>query len=103
VVTARVFHCACVAYCGDWEHAVDLGGQEPGSAWAALLWVSWRAGHIADQLDPPAADPVRRWLADEAETGRALAHLNAGESYLLIIADGTTRYVLSATPVGGSR
>ncbi|WP_461033606.1 hypothetical protein [Streptomyces mayteni] len=98
-MTARVFRCECTAYSRDRDRGIDLGGQEPGTAWAALLWVSWRAGHIADQLDPPAARSVRAWLADDKEADRALAHLNAGESYLLIIADGATRYVLSATPV----
>ncbi|TDC71084.1 hypothetical protein [Streptomyces hainanensis] len=98
-MTARVFRCECTAFGLECDRVIDLGGQEPGTAWAALLWVSWRAGHIADQLDPPAARPVRAWLADDREAGRALAQLNAGESYLLIIADGATRYVLSATPV----
>ena len=98
-MTARVFRCACAAYSDECERVIDLGAQEPGSAWAALLWLSWRAGHIADQLDPPVARPVRAWLADDEEAGRALAHLNAGESYLLIIADGATRYVLSAAPM----
>ncbi|MDT0341908.1 hypothetical protein [Streptomyces litchfieldiae] len=57
-----------------------------------------RAGHIADQLNPPAAAIVRHWLIDQAEHERALALLAHGELYAHTIHEDSLRYLLSARP-----
>ncbi|MDB1089934.1 hypothetical protein PJ985_20460 [Streptomyces sp. ACA25] len=92
--------CVCLAYVTEDGRSFRLGRHPSTSAWGAMLWLSWRAAHIADQLDPPAARRVRAGLADEGTTRRALEQLGRGEPYLLAIHDGPVHYLLSATPVG---
>ncbi|GAA1908307.1 hypothetical protein GCM10009716_17820 [Streptomyces sodiiphilus] len=92
------FHCVCLAYRTETGEAFRLGSRMPASAWGAVLWLSWRAAHIADQLDPHVARPVRAWLEDRSEQGRALDRLVRGRPYVLLIWDGSLHYVLSVAP-----
>ncbi|MBE9498249.1 hypothetical protein IHE61_04645 [Streptomyces sp. GKU 257-1] len=62
-----------------------------------------RAGHIADQLDTPAARPVLHWLDDQAEHEHALSLLTRGETYTFTVFDDTTRYALSARATRSAR
>ncbi|MDB1088180.1 hypothetical protein PJ985_11450 [Streptomyces sp. ACA25] len=97
-LTGRTFFCECVAYTVGEPRLHRLGAHEVASAWGAVLWLAWRAAHVADQLDPPAARPVRDWLADRAESERAWARLEAGRGYALLVRDGPVRYAVSAVP-----
>jgi hypothetical protein len=90
--------CVGLAYSTGTTHLVHLGGHTAASPLGALVWLGWRASHIADQLDPTAALPVRAWLADGREQERAVTRLGAGDPYLLWIYDGPDHYLLSATP-----
>ncbi|MBO8187902.1 hypothetical protein [Streptomyces spirodelae] len=62
-----------------------------------------RASHIADQLDTPAATPVRHWLNDQAEHEHALSLLTRGETYTFTAFDDATRYALSACATRSAR
>lgn len=64
----------------------------------ALRWLRGRARDIADQLDPPAARPVRYWLSDSTAHEDALRALAGGESYLFAIRDEAVHYTLSVSP-----
>ncbi|WP_344266166.1 hypothetical protein [Streptomyces sodiiphilus] len=90
--------CVCLAYVPEDGSAFRLGVHAPDSAWGAMLWLSWRAAHIADQLDPDPARAVRGWLADGGELDRGLGLLETGSPYFLFIDDGAVHYVLSASP-----
>jgi hypothetical protein len=79
-------------------YVVHLGAHAADSPWGALVWLGWRATHIADQLDPAAARRVRCWLADGREHERAATRLDAGDPYFLWIYDGPDHYLLLATP-----
>jgi hypothetical protein len=96
--TAVAFVTDCFALAEDQGAAYWLGAHTAPSPWLALFWLVWRAGHIADQLDPPAARPVRAWIVDGREHARALRRLSGGETYAFLIRDGAMHYVLSATP-----
>lgn len=90
--------CECAAYSVEEYQVFGLGGHLAGSAWGAVLWLSWRASRIAEQLDAPAALTVRAWLTDDDEAARATARLADGWPYAHVIGDGPVRYVLSAVP-----
>ncbi|MFD7508588.1 hypothetical protein ACFV5N_04460 [Streptomyces sp. NPDC059853] len=92
------FWCEAIAYTSNGSSAHWLGSAPSSTARIAIRWLRWRAGHISDQLDPPAAYPVRCWLADQAEHERALEVLVSGDLYTLTIPDGAVRYLLSARP-----
>lgn len=93
------FDADCVAYSLAGHSVHGLGGYCSNSAWLAMVWLVQRAGHIADQLDPPAATPVRVWMSDGWEHARALLRLAGHETYTYAIRDGDVRYVLAVAPV----
>jgi hypothetical protein len=97
-VRQRQVGCVGLAYATGNTHIVHLGAHTAESPLGALVWLGWRAAHIADQLDPAAAGPVRCWLADGGEHERAAARLGAGDPYFLWIHDGPDHYLLLATP-----
>lgn len=94
----RPMRCVALAYRTTDGEAYRLGAKDAGSAWGAVLWLSLRAAHLADQLDPPAAEAVRGWLNCDAEAHRAMDLLTAGRPYFLLVPDGDVHYVLSASP-----
>ncbi|MGW1713082.1 hypothetical protein [Streptomyces sp. NPDC002156] len=93
------FDADCVAYTVSGRSLYGLGRCRSNSAWLAMAWLVRRAGHIAEQLDPPAAAPVRAWMSDGWEHARALLRLGRQETYTYMICDGGVRYVLVVTPV----
>ncbi|WP_330288108.1 hypothetical protein [Streptomyces sp. NBC_00576] len=93
------FDVGCVAYTVSNRSLYELGGHRSKSAWLAMVWLVRRAGHIVDQLDPPAAAPVRAWMSDGCEHARALLRLGQQETYAYTICDGDVRYVLAVAPV----
>lgn len=92
------FDADCVAYTVSGHSLHGLGGYHSNSAWLAMVWLVQRAGHIADQLDSPAAAPVRAWMSDGWEHARALPRLAGQEMYAYTIRDGDVRYVLAVAP-----
>ncbi len=92
------FWCEAIAYTTDSPSTHWLGSAPSATARVAVRWLRWRAAHISDQLDPPAAYPVRCWLAGQSEHERALAVLENGDLDTLTIPDGAVRYLLSARP-----
>ncbi|WP_369036070.1 hypothetical protein [Streptomyces adonidis] len=92
------FDADCVAYTVSGRSLYGLGRCRSNSAWLAMVWLVRRAGHIADQLDPPAAAPVQAWIADGWEHARALLRLGQQETYTYTICDGDVRYVLAVAP-----
>ncbi|MCF6525583.1 hypothetical protein [Streptomyces sp. JJ36] len=95
--TRRRFWCEAAAH-PPGGSTFPLGSKSAGSPRLALRWLRSRAADIADQLDPPAARPVRAWLADHTEHERALSHLAHGEPYTFTAYEDTTHYVLTARP-----
>ncbi|MGD9483644.1 hypothetical protein WDH52_10340 [Streptomyces sp. TRM70308] len=65
----------------------------------ALRWLRNRAQHIANQLDPPHAQPLRHWLVDEAAHEHALHLLATGHPYHLTAYDDEAHYHLHAEPL----
>ncbi|MDB1086050.1 hypothetical protein PJ985_00440 [Streptomyces sp. ACA25] len=96
----RSVRCVALAYRLQDGRPYQLGADIAGSAWGALLWLSWRTAHIADQLDATAGVRARAALADGAERNRVLACLAEGSPYALLFSDGSVHYLLSASPVG---
>jgi hypothetical protein len=96
----RRMRCVALAYRTVDGQAYRLATAEPGSVWGAVLWLSLRASWLADQLDPPAAGALRRWLDCDAEAERATAILLAGQPYFLLVPEGEVHYLLSASPEG---
>ena len=78
--------------------AFPLGSRPAPPPRLALRWLRSRAQDIADQLDSPAARPVRAWIHDEYEHERVLHHLVHGEPYTVTAYEDTTRYLLTAQP-----
>ncbi|UIX31154.1 hypothetical protein [Streptomyces sp. GQFP] len=99
VAPSAAFDADCVAYAVSGRSLYGLGRCRSNSAWLAMFWLLRRAGHIADQLDPPAAAPVRAWMSDGWEHARALLRLAGHETYTYTICDGDVRYVLAVAPV----
>ena len=97
-----LYFCHALAYGIEDTRAISLGTYQAKNGRLALRWLRSRAQDIADQLDPPAAQPARAWIDDQAEHERALSHLAQGTAYALTIADGTTRYLLLARPAGAA-
>ncbi|WP_301129710.1 hypothetical protein [Streptomyces cacaoi] len=79
-----------------------LGSTSARTPRLALRWLHARARDIADQLDPPAARPVRHWIHDDQEHERALRHLANGQLYAFTAIEDDTRYVLTARPIHGA-
>lgn len=75
-----------------------LGSTPARTPRLALRWLRSRAQDAADQLDAPAARPVRAWLTDEPEHERALHLLAHGDPYALTAYEDSTRYVLTVRP-----
>lgn len=94
------YWCDCVAYSLDTgrPYVAWLGGHPTPSPWMAVVWLALRAGHIADQIDPATARPVRAWLEDGREHAHAVARLGRQDAYSFVISDGSVRFVLSASP-----
>ncbi|SER47387.1 hypothetical protein SAMN05421870_1026 [Streptomyces qinglanensis] len=92
----RAYHCEAAAYAPATGRSFALGTCSAPTPRLALRWLLHRAGHIADQLDTPAAKPVLHWLGDQAEHEHALSLLTRGETYTFTVFDDTTRYALSA-------
>lgn len=88
----------CVAYAIHDRRLFWLGGHSAESPWAALTWLATRAEHIAEQIDPHAARPLRAWLSDGTEHERALAKLGREATYSFLVRDGLLLYILSASP-----
>ncbi|MEU6825565.1 hypothetical protein ABZ921_33550 [Streptomyces atriruber] len=93
----RTYWCDATAHTPD-GRMIWLGGRNCGSPPAALLWVAWRAGHFADQIDVSLARPLRAWQADEPEHERAVQRLEQGSTYALVVRDDEAQYVLAVTP-----
>ncbi|MEU9745532.1 hypothetical protein [Streptomyces niveus] len=87
----------CVAYTIHDMRLFWLGGHTADSPWTAVTWLAERA-HIADQLDPERAEPLRAWLTDGPEHARALARLGREAAYSFLVRDGLLIYILSASP-----
>jgi hypothetical protein len=94
--------CEAVAYTPQNGRCFQLGSHPATTPRLALRWLRHRARHIADQLDPPAAQPVRHWIGDDTEQERALSLLACGENYTFTIYDDATRYALSAHAKGNA-
>jgi hypothetical protein len=101
--TRRGYQCEAVAYTPQEGRAFPLGTHPAATPRLALRWLRRRARDIANQLDAPAARPVRHWISDRAEHERALTILARGETYTFTIFDDATRYALSAHPTGNPR
>ena len=97
------FHCEAATYTPSTRHSLSLGTSSAATPRLALRWLLHRASQIADQLDAPAAAPVRHWINDQAEHEHALSLLVRNETYTFTIFDDTTRYALSACPMGDAR
>ncbi|MFG2173208.1 hypothetical protein ACGFMO_17885 [Streptomyces niveus] len=89
----------CVAYTIQDRRLFWVGGHTADSPWAALTWLAERAEHIADQLDPEPAEPLRAWLVDGPGHARALARLGRDAAYSFLVRDGLLIYILSASPL----
>jgi hypothetical protein len=98
-----VFQCEAVAYTPQAGRCFPLGSYPAATPRLALRWLCHRARDIADQLDPPAAQPVRHWISDHAEHERAMAALVEGQPYTFTAFEDSTRYTLSAQPTGSAR
>lgn len=96
---APTYRADCVAYALHDRRLFWLGGYGAVSPWAALTWLATRAEHIAEQIDPGAAAPLRAWLNDGTEHERALAKLGREAAYSFLVRDGLLLYILSASPV----
>lgn len=79
-----------------------LGSTSAPTPRLALRWLHARARDIADQLDPPAARPVRHWIHDHQEHERALCQLVSGQRYVFTAIEDGTRYILTARPTYGT-
>ncbi len=97
------YWCEAIAHTHQDNRVFWLGSHPASTPRLALRWLRSRVQDVTDQLDPAPARPALHWLGDHAEHERALASLAGGELYALTLADDTTRYVLSARPVGSSR
>jgi anti-sigma regulatory factor (Ser/Thr protein kinase) len=78
-----------------------LGSRSATTPRLALLWLRSRAQDIADQLDAPAAAPVRHWLQDHQEQEKPLRLLAAGCPYTFTVFEDGTRYILTTRPTLG--
>lgn len=96
--TALRYRSDCIAYTNDRTRLFWLGAKASTSPWSAVFWIAWRAVHIAEQLDPAFAAPVRGWLNDGCEHAHAIAILGRGESYALTVHDEEVRYVFTVDP-----
>lgn len=83
-------------------HTYWLGSTSAPTPRLALRWLHARARDIADQLDPPAARPVRHWISDHQEHERALRQLVSGRPYTFTATEDSTRYILTASPTYGT-
>ncbi|WP_405804065.1 hypothetical protein [Streptomyces sp. NBC_01187] len=99
----RGFHCEAAAYTPNAGRSFPLGACSAATPRLALRWLLHRASHIADQLDAPAAEPLRHWLSDQAEHEHALSLLAKGETYTFTIFDDAMRYALSACATRSTR
>lgn len=96
--TGDGFRADCVAYTIEARDLFRLGGHPTRNADDAVAWLARRAGHIADQLDPAAAHPLRAWTADAGEHAGAIDRLGSGQTYSFLVRDGPVRYLLTASP-----
>ncbi|MCX2967862.1 MULTISPECIES: hypothetical protein [Streptomyces] len=87
-------HCHATAHTG--QRRFLLAADLTRNPRLALRWLRTRTHHIATQLDPPYAQPLRHWLTDEAEHEHALHLLVHGHPYTLTAYDDEARYVLYA-------
>lgn len=92
------YWCETIAHTLTDSRTFWLGSYPAPTPRLALRWLRTRAGHIADQLDPHTADPVRHWLTDRTEHEYALATLTEGAMYAHTIHDDGVRYLLTARP-----
>ncbi|GGU86542.1 hypothetical protein GCM10010211_60780 [Streptomyces albospinus] len=97
------YRCEAVAHAPHEGHSVSLGLRSAATPRLALRWLRGRATDITDQLDAPAARPVRHWLSDQAAHEYALLALTRGDSYLFTIYDEATRYTLSVSPAWNAK
>lgn len=91
------FSCRALAQLRD-GRTVAWGHRDTRDASAALLWVGWRAGHLADQLDFPLARTLWAWREDSREHRRALGRLARGAVYTVAVRDEDVAYLLTITP-----
>ncbi len=103
MLTLFNYWCEAVAHVRDSGHAHLLSTQPASTPRLALRWLRGRVRDVAEQLDPAPARPASHWLDDQVEHERALSALAAGEAYAFVLADDTTRYVLSVRPIGTAR
>ncbi|MDT0317978.1 hypothetical protein [Streptomyces millisiae] len=85
------FWCEAIASYPETEQTFWLGSHPAATPRPVMRWFRTRAGHIADQLDEPAAAIVRHWLTDQAEHEHALALLVNGELYAHTIHEDSLR------------
>lgn len=93
------YQCQAVAHDLDQGTAFAIGAHIAATPRLALRWLHERARAIADQLDPPAAQPIRHWLTAPHQHERALATLRQGHTFVYATDDDTVRYTLTAQPV----
>ena len=103
MLTLFNYWCEAVAHVEEGERAHLLSTQPASTPRLALSWLRSRVRDVADQLDPGPAQPAGYWLDDQVEHERVLSALAADEGYTFVLADGSTRYVLSVCPVGTAR
>ncbi|MCQ4044673.1 hypothetical protein ACFOSC_17985 [Streptantibioticus rubrisoli] len=103
MLTLFNYWCEAVARVEESGHTHLLSTQPASTPRLALRWLRGRVRDVAEQLDPAPAQPASYWLDDQLEHERALSALAAGEAYAFVLADDTTRYVLSVRPIGTER
>ncbi|WP_340559871.1 hypothetical protein [Streptomyces sp. GSL17-111] len=91
-------HCQATAHPHSGARPLLLATDLTRNPRLALRWLRTRVHHIATQLDPPYAHPLRHWLTDEAAHEHALSLLAHGTPYTLTTYDDETRYHLHAEP-----
>ncbi|QHC26645.1 hypothetical protein GR130_03135 [Streptomyces sp. GS7] len=97
------YRCEAVAHTLHEGRSTPLALRTTATPRLALRWLRSRAADITDQLDAPAARPVRHWLSDHAAHEYALLTLARGDSYLFTIYDEATRYTLSVSPAWNTK
>jgi hypothetical protein len=97
-ITPRGFWIQALAYLPGENRTIPLGISHATTPRLALRWIRHRAAHIADQLDPAEAAPVRHWLNDHQEHEHALAALAHGANYTFTAFEDTIRYLLTVGP-----
>lgn len=93
------YRCEAAAHTREYPVPFALGTYTAPTRRLALCWLRARAGDIADQLDPPFAQPLRHWLADQHQHEAALSTLANGRTFTHTVFDDEVLYLLAAEPI----